>query len=405
MKKLLLVLAVSFSILQLRAQREESLLGFEEQESFEKRALKELGNAKVNKGEAWFNYFNELSELGVNIDYFYNHLFPDSTVQAGGNSTWYYIWKHSVGQVLDPTSQFFITYAPQISKAATYRLDTVAFPYRYRRFQFGNPDTLIVQIFAHDKIRFEEDPGWVSNQSFANVPYNETTRKGDNPTMEVVIELADSDTISTQQGIIYVPVNMNFAADEKVAVVITYFPGNPFNVGDTIDFNYSPVGNRLNSVLIYDGRDNDVTNDKTFYNNGLWANKGIRYGTNTNGWVGSYIPGTAYGTGGANRHTDISFKLTFDDYDGVEFIDSQAKFSVYPNPASDYINFEYEYIGTEQAFFELTNIVGHKVIEMSLDDNVGVKKVDISEIPSGLYFYTLKLDGKSMGTNRLIKKN
>ena len=147
----------------------------EQQDVFQKRALAELGNAKVKQGEAWFNYFNELNQLGVDISYFRNNLFPDSTVQIEFSSGLGFVWKHTVGQVLDPTSQFFLVDAPQLNTAAKYTLDTVAIPYRYRRFQQGYPDTLIVQIFADNVINKNPDPGWSSNQSYANVAYNIST--------------------------------------------------------------------------------------------------------------------------------------------------------------------------------------------------------------------------------------
>ena len=109
--------------------------------------FKFTNTVKAKQSSDWFNYMRELMNIVSSMPYYRNYLFPDSTVRAEFGTGIGYVWTHSLGQVLDPTSNYFLLESPKISKAAAYTLDSVAIPYRYRRVQNGPADTLIIQLF------------------------------------------------------------------------------------------------------------------------------------------------------------------------------------------------------------------------------------------------------------------
>ena len=278
----------------------------------------------------WYNYGQSIYDLGGNVSYFRNYLFPDSTVSFDVSGTMNAVWKHSLGQVLDPASSNFFNNTILDSTIA-YSLDSVRFWYRYFRIQNGAPDTLVIQIYNHNHITFAPDP-WGTGVPYARAAYSYVTRKGSSADYEYTILLTDNDTAMGAQRELVLPVNVNVAAGKKIAATITYFPGNPFNVGDTIDAYMSPPPyNQINAFIAYDFRDNDKTVDVLKYNNALTASKEVRYNISTNGWNGKYIPGTAWNAG--FYHLDMDFKITTNPISVREIDSPFGLISVYPNPA------------------------------------------------------------------------
>lgn len=75
---------------------------------------------------------------------------------------------------------------------------------------------------------------------------------------------------------------------------------------------------------------------------------------------------------------------------------------VYPNPARDFINFNYEINSNASAEIRIYDLTGKKVKAIQLNANDDHLKTDISALTNGVYFYTLYLNGKSVLTKRLI---
>ena len=278
----------------------------------------------------WYNYGSAIYDMGGDVNYFRNFLFPDSTVQVEYSSGMGYVWKHSLGRALDPTSAYFVSTNTILDSTVSYTLDSIGFYYRYFRFQDSLPDTVIVQIFENNKITFAPDP-WGNGKSYARVNYNYLKRKGALPSYEYVRLLTDSDTATLNQGFLVFPVNITVPAGNKVAATITYFPGNPFTTGDTIDSYLSqPAAKQINAFVAYDFRDNDKNLDAYYYNNELNAPTSVRYNINTNGWNGKYIPGTAWDDG--IYHLDMAFKISTLNLGEDDAVWIGNKFGIYPNP-------------------------------------------------------------------------
>lgn len=355
----------------------------------------------------WFNYGEDIWEIadaeGGDVSYFRNFLFPDSTVLVEFSDGLGSPWKHSLGQVFDPVSPLFSVLSPEVNQFTPYTLDSIGFFYRYYRFQDSAPDTLIVQVYENDKIGFQPDPGWTSGASYATVDYDYQSRIGDNPSHQYTYLLTNDDTISSTQGYLTFPVNIPVAAGEKVAATITYIPGNVFNIGDTLDVYVEPAPTiQRNAFVVYEYRDNDFNLEPEFYNNQLNATTDVRYNINTNGWNGSYIPGTAWNAG--FYHLDMGFLITFTPSSVDENL--THRMNLYPNPTDDYISLAFSATENDIINVSILDVSGREIYsanESYFSPNRKNMILQTETLTPGIYF--CRVSGNSFTENmRFVKK-
>lgn len=80
-----------------------------------------------------------------------------------------------------------------------------------------------------------------------------------------------------------------------------------------------------------------------------------------------------------------------------------AKAKVYPNPAKSSITLDYQLSKlTDNSKFELRNILGSVVKEVKLNNTSGQRKIDISGLQNGVYFYNIQIDDKVVISNKII---
>ena len=79
--------------------------------------------------------------------------------------------------------------------------------------------------------------------------------------------------------------------------------------------------------------------------------------------------------------------------------------SAYPNPATNYVNFSYNYKSNENAYIVITNVLGKEFKKINITNNKGIQKVGINNLKSGIYFYTLFVDNKAIISKKLIIAN
>jgi hypothetical protein len=78
----------------------------------------------------------------------------------------------------------------------------------------------------------------------------------------------------------------------------------------------------------------------------------------------------------------------------------------YPNPASQMTSFEYNLPSTaNSARLIIRNSLGVEVENSMLDNQSGKKSINVSSYPSGIYFYTLVVDGKTIQSKKIIVKH
>ncbi len=349
---------------------------------------------RANMVSDWYNYPNTLYEILGDITSYRFLIFPDSTVLISDGSSMVSPLIHSVGQVFDPKDPNFDALNVALSQYVPYTLDSIAFGYRYWRFQDNAPDTLIVQIYTDNKIISEPDPGWASGASFATVEYDYTKNLGKFSSFTDTILLTNADTISTDIALITLPVNLSVAAGKKVAATITYFPGNPYAAGDTLDAEANAV-KKINAVELYDyGTDYVIPH---YFNNELDAETSVRYNMNTNGWNGYYFPGTAF-SDDEFFHSDISWKITYDQSVlGLNTVKVADGVTVFPNPTDGQFTVEMNSAEFEKAFISVYNLLGEEVLLKSVELKAGKNSIELNlpeSCAEGLYQLSIKT-GKS----------
>lgn len=84
---------------------------------------------------------------------------------------------------------------------------------------------------------------------------------------------------------------------------------------------------------------------------------------------------------------------------GVKEIGINVASVVYPNPFKNKITVT----GNDLEMLSLYNITGKAVKSVSLNDMASRKEIDLSELPAGVYFYTLLKDGVISETKKIVK--
>jgi len=82
---------------------------------------------------------------------------------------------------------------------------------------------------------------------------------------------------------------------------------------------------------------------------------------------------------------------------GTEEVETALDYSVYPNPANDVLNISIYENNTSITLFD---IVGKTVAEMELIK--GTNTLNIESLNAGVYFYSIKRNGNSIETKKLI---
>ncbi|MCB9186187.1 MAG: T9SS type A sorting domain-containing protein [Flavobacteriales bacterium] len=77
--------------------------------------------------------------------------------------------------------------------------------------------------------------------------------------------------------------------------------------------------------------------------------------------------------------------------------------SSYPNPASSVAKINYALkAGWQQAKIVVYSMLGSKVREIKLGQDQGTLKLNVSSLPSGMYFYTLVVDDQEISTKKML---
>lgn len=355
---------------------------------------------------AWVNYGRTIYELGGARSYFRNYLYPDTGALvefSGGYST---VWKHSFGEVLDPNSVWLRIENIKMDDTSKFRLDSVAINYRYFRWNDNVPDTLRIQVYDKSKIRFRRT-SWQSGASYANVEYDHIKRRGSSPTQEIVYLLDNKDTaLFAGQKTLKFPVNMTFDTG-LVAASYTFYPGEPSNIGDTIDVYIDPLATKkVNAFIVYEFRDEvpNVLADEG--NNGLTVTSSVRYNYNTNGWNGRYQPGTSWASSSGIYHSDMAFHISYIEPKepvkpkptGMSESDISSV-SIYPNPVREWLSIK---VVKGKWNMKVFNTLGVEVASQEFDGDKA--QVDLNALPRGNYMIALQDQSGQSYFERIFKE-
>lgn len=336
-----------------------------------------IANKKDGDANKWMNYGRFMNnDVNAPGSYFRNYLYPDSTVQTNFSSGLGYVWKHSIGQVIDPYAKIYSDYSYlKIGQWTTYTIDSIGIIYRYNRFNDVG-DYLMLQIYETESLTLVENSNWQSGASYGYAPYDHTRKMGANGAYkEIRYDLSQTDTAVTSQRVLPFEINSK-EFNGPVSIVVTFFPGQEATLGDTIDYiNFPDVKNKVNAFLAYDYTDELPYVEVGNFNMGQMVTTSVRYNTNDNGWNDKYIPGTSYASSGRIYSYDMAVKISFNSQ-GIGINELEESGFAYPNPAQNFIK-----IAAENLRYEIFDLNGK-----TLDAGITLDgQINIEQLKSGLY--------------------
>ena len=74
----------------------------------------------------------------------------------------------------------------------------------------------------------------------------------------------------------------------------------------------------------------------------------------------------------------------------------------YPNPASSVVRFDYELPSVANASVSVYNLLGQEVLKQDLTSLQGQAVLSVADLTEGIYFCNLKVDGRTMKTEKFI---
>ncbi len=204
--------------------------------------------------------------------------------------------------------------------------------------------------------------------------------------------------------------------------------------------NCSPVETHEYSINLYNHTDEDVDyrvgkiieeiepgHDLSFWFGGIKYEsdenssngEGVRISAETileggNGFKAVFIPN---GVDGNQTLTRVKYKF-FNRIDGrdVDFVTliynpsgvgfpktpSFAVSKAYPNPASDFFNIDFHLPQFEKALLKLYQSNGNLLKQYPISITEGRMQISVKGLAAGLYYYSVEIDGKPMGLEKLI---
>ncbi|NIJ52164.1 T9SS type A sorting domain-containing protein [Dyadobacter arcticus] len=80
--------------------------------------------------------------------------------------------------------------------------------------------------------------------------------------------------------------------------------------------------------------------------------------------------------------------------------------NIYPNPASEYAELDFNITsGLRDAKLIIYNVLGSQMAEFTMNKNDKKLRVNTKDMPTGLYFYQLSLDGKKVATKKMLVRH
>lgn len=347
----------------------------------------------------WYVYADEVASASSGNTYF-TILFPDSTVLMEYTNGYFPTNWHSMGQVFDPKGALWFSKATKMDSNDAYTVDSIAIPYRYFRYQNAAADTLLIQVYTHDRLL---DYSLTSNQrTFKTADYEYTTKRGVNFTQEIV-ELLDNNDTASATAYIELALGITVNPGEVIAVALTYLPGNPYSPGDTIYSSTATVLNKINRFDQYYHSDPGQLYADGYFNSGLLVPKEVRYNTGTS-WDGLFIAGIAY-TDYINHYLYYKVKagnVGLEEGRAVGFTVKQNT----PNPFSSVTTIDYVIEQASEVSIEVFDITGKSVMAVREGYKVaGSHRVSLdgSSLKSGVYYYTFRSEHGQITKKMLIQ--
>ncbi|MGK0435967.1 MAG: hypothetical protein ACJAX0_000195, partial [Flavobacteriales bacterium] len=238
---------------------------------------------------------------------------------------------------------------------------------------------------------------------------NDTTRfiallnDGSGVIAEYKVPLLPGDTLSN--GLQYpIAVTGGLTVPSIFAITIDYKPGGTYTpFVDTL-------GERIGSFSVYTA---ELNGDGTFsnflpndHNGSSWVNNTSKYDA-ASSWYGWYLPYLAYGAG---IFESIDMDIVLSQTNSISVIENEsdaALFQNYPNPSNGITTVRYSLENEANISFEMIDVTGKKVVStIEGNKNPGVYSIEVNtaELNSGIYFYSILVNGNKITKKMIVTK-
>lgn len=408
--------------------------------------IKTQAASKTRAGSRWYdpldatlNYRNgDTTGLDANTNSLFlwsdstmrvRYTYPNNTTALGG----IYMKAHS--QVLDPWAPRFNNHVKvpgyigeiAIRPQDSYTIDSVAVAGFYRRLsaKANVVDTLIVSV-TYGNLTSSSNVAISVPLTQANVPDVVASNCYNVDTMRINLFDYNFNTMGIQQvganvmtkkiplfaadsGGKYFATNINMSVPAGNVAAMSYMfkSGDVWqpNIDSVSDFNFFRAyytEEQLGELSMFEKRDYNSTHSLE---------------NDTTGWGATYVPNYFYiGSSGcsktfAREQYWTLWKLTAATNATVGTIDQFVagyESNVYPNPASDNVTVELNLSETADAVsIQFTNALGQVVKSQSIGRVVANTSnkttIQVNDLASGVYFYTISADGKKTTGKLMVK--
>ncbi|AWM33410.1 T9SS type A sorting domain-containing protein [Hymenobacter nivis] len=79
--------------------------------------------------------------------------------------------------------------------------------------------------------------------------------------------------------------------------------------------------------------------------------------------------------------------------------------SLYPNPSRGFVTVQLRQPPGPAYLLRLSNVIGQEIRSVALRPDTSFPGLNLTDLPGGLYFYSLVVDGKVASTKRLVLQN
>ena len=385
-----------------------------------------LHKSPKSTASRWYNYATAMQNYvfpnGNSGNYSVDRMFPDTTVNVKYSNGTFPPDIHAIAVVLDPTAKVFQNDTLPFNIATRfykYRLDSVGILCLYARH---NPDQNIVDTLEVEMITNAAKTVYQFTGMKAAYGYDTTVFLGlkhntnfdyvkpDNTTNVVKIKLpltyqSSIDTLSNGFNYFYVKSTQTVSYGALCAATFRFIPGYTWTDQDTLNRN-------LNEFLFLSYEENG-TNTYPSYKPGNYNLSEVipTFALQTsNSWYKSalYVPSLAFVQGYTLENHWVDFKLTSTNVGITENAEKSVKLAQnVPNPANNSTLINYELKQANNVTLVITDLTGNKVMEVAQGKQIAGSHniiLNLDNLSSGMYYYTLKADNTSLTKKMIVTK-
>lgn len=134
-----------------------------------------------------------------------------------------------------------------------------------------------------------------------------------------------------------------------------------------------------------------------FYTSFLFSNS-------TNSDSNNLLASEAVEKGGEKRSNAVEAQAKVEELLYVN--DKISVSNIYPNPASEYAELDFNISpAVREAKLIFYNVLGSQMDQFTLNKNDRKLRVNTRDMPTGLYFYQLSVDGKKVATKKMLVRH